>query len=174
MEKLCELSEIKDGVIYLPTAFLYKRTMKDNLNSCDIWTRFLAIDNYYGKNNDGFDIYNEIQHYRVNQIREIPREQYDNEETFRKLIASFEKHGFLKEHPLDLNKDFMVVDGAHRLALSLYNKIELVPVRFQEKYYNFDFDYSIKWLRENGFSKYEERLMREYYRIEEMIKSKEN
>lgn len=167
MNKLCELSEIESCEIYLPTYYLYKKTMKDNLNSVDIWVRFLAIDNYYGKNTDGFDIYNEIQHYRVSQKKIIPRHQYDNEENFRNLIASFEKNGFMKEYPLCLNKDFMVIDGAHRLALALYMGIEMVPVTFKEKYYDVDFDYSIKWLEDNGFGRYTDRVMKEYNRIKE-------
>ena len=174
MNKLCELSSIDNVEIYLPTYFLYKKTMKDNLNCCDIWVRFLAIDNYYKKNTNGFEIYNEVQHYRVNQKKIIPRNQYDNEETFRKLISSFEKNGFMKEYPLCLNKDFMVIDGAHRLALALYNGIEMVPVCFQEKYYDVDFDYSVQWMKNNGFDKYIDLLMEQYERIENKYGSKVN
>ena len=147
MEKLCELSGINKCQIFLPTYYLYKKTMKDNYNACDIWVRFLAIDNYYKKNNDGFQIYNEV--------------------AFRNLIKSFETNGFLKEYPLQLNKDFMVIDGAHRLALALYMGIEMVPVCFNEKYYNVDFDYSLQWMIDNGFGKYKEKLLEQYNRIKE-------
>lgn len=167
MEKLCELSCIDKCQIFLPTYYLYKKTMKNNYNACDIWVRFLAIDNYYKKNNDGFQIYNEVQHYRVNYKKVIPREQYDNEVAFRNLIKSFEINGFLKEYPLQLNKDFMVIDGAHRLALALYMGIEMVPVCFDAKYYNVDFDYSLQWMIDNGFGKYKEKLLEQYNRIKE-------
>lgn len=76
--------------------------MKNNYNTCDIWVRFLAIDNYYKKNNDGFQIYNEVQHYRVNYKKIIPREQYDNEVASQNLflfscvcvLAIFQVHEF--------------------------------------------------------------------------------
>lgn len=171
MNKLCELSNVDGTIIYMPTYYLYKKTMKDNLNCCDIWVRFLAIDNYYGINEDGFKVYNDVQHYRVSTKKIIPRHQYDNEDTFRKLIKSFEDNGFDPNYPLCLNKDFMVIDGAHRLALSLYLGIDKVPVVFKEKYYDVDFDYSLQWMRDNGFGYLEERLIQQYKRIEDKYNS---
>lgn len=164
-KKLCELSRVDGVEIYLPTYYLYKKTMKNNFNCCDICVRFLAIDNYYGKNTNGFEIYNEVQHYRVSTKKVIPRHQYDNEEAFRKLIKSFENKGFDKEYPLCLNKNFMVIDGAHRLALALYFGIDKVPVCFKEKHYDVDFDYSLKWMRKNGFGKYEHLMKEQFERI---------
>jgi len=170
MNKLCELSSIEGTIIYMPTYLLYLKTMKDNMNCCDIWVRFLAIDNYYGLNDNGFKIYNDVQHYRVSSKSIIPRHQYDNEAAFRALIDSFEKRGFDNKYPLCLNKNFMVIDGAHRLALALYMGIDKVPVEFKEKYYDVDFDYSMKWMKDNGFGYLEDVLLQQYKRIEDKYK----
>lgn len=171
MNKLCELSSIDGVTICMPTYYLYRKTMKDNMNCCDIWVRFLAIDNYFGLNSDGFGIYNDVQHYRVSSKSIIPRHQYDNEEAFKALIDSIVSNGFDSQYPLCLNKDYMVIDGAHRLALALYLGIDRVPVVFKEKYYDVDFDYSMQWMKDNGFGCLEPRLLEQYNRIEQKYNS---
>lgn len=165
MDKLCELSKV-DGVrIQLPTYFIYKKSMKDNLNDCEIPIRFLALDNYFGKNDFGFAIYDEIQKYRVGNNSDIPIEQYDNMEKFKLLIESMSTNGFLSEYPLVLNKHFAVVDGAHRLAIALYLGIQSVPVIFPQEAFDFEFDYSLDWLRNNGFDRYADLILEQHQKI---------
>lgn len=168
MDKICELSTINGVKIFLPTYFIYQKSMKDNMNDCEILIRFLALDEYFAKNNYGFKIYDEIQKYRVNLIREIPSAQYDNVHTFKNLINSIQTKGFLSQYPIVLNKDFSVVDGAHRLAIALYLGIKEVPVVFPQEAFNFEFDYSINWLKSNGFEKYLDLLYEQHERIVKM------
>jgi len=139
---------------------LFKLAMKDNYNSMDLLIRTLAIDNYFNKNSYGFNLYNKVQHARVNQIKAIPRKQYNNVKRFKKLIKSIQKKGFDINFPLFVNKNGIVIDGAHRLAICLYFGIKEVPVVYKKEFADIDYDYSLEWLKNNGFGQYEELMLK--------------
>ena len=71
---LCKLSNFNDIQIIVKPLFLFVNSMRDNYNCADILVRLLAIDCYYGKNNDGFKIYNEMQYKRVIKNPNVPNE----------------------------------------------------------------------------------------------------
>ena len=168
MEKLCELSQIKNIKILMPTYFIYKQSMGDNMNDCEILNRFIALDEHIKKNNFGFRIYDQIQKYRKKKKKEIPNKQYDNVNNFKRLIKSIQKNGYIDLYPIVLNKNYAVVDGAHRLSVALYLGIKEVPVIFPENAYDFNFDYSINWLKANGFGQYIDLLLEQHNRIKTM------
>lgn len=112
----------------------------------DIVIRYLAIENYYGKNDDGFMLYRKMQDKRI-------REGYGNEseERFRKLIASYEGGGYRKDSCIVVDKNLSLIDGSHRIALHLYLglgtiSVLILPTKKPSP------DYSIDWFFQKGFT----------------------
>lgn len=160
--KLLELSNIEGVDIYFNTKWLFNRTLKSNLNSADLLVRLLAIDNYLNINDYGFDLYNKMQQKRICTNKRITNVNNNYEENFRKLIQSIEINGYDKNMPVELNKDFEVFDGAHRLSCAIAFNIEKIPVKFSEKYIDMHYDYSLKWFKENGLADFEVYIIKKY------------
>jgi hypothetical protein len=112
--------------------------------------RYLAIKNYYGKNNIGFNLYEKMQKNRISENWNA---------RFKELIASFEKNGFLPEFPIVVGSNYMIMNGSHRLALAVYHKINYVPIKVMPQFK--DRRYSIQWFQENDFSKKELQIIKE-------------
>lgn len=92
----------------------------------DVIVNYMAIEAYYGKNENGWDIYSK---YEISSKRNVPK----SKARFEKLIQSVETNGCLfKKWPLKIshkkqNKKFLHVrDGAHRLACAIYFGCESV------------------------------------------------
>lgn len=138
--------------------------MHNNINRADILVRMLAIDNFYNKNDFGFDLYTEMQHTRSRTNPFMPKHQIDYKDRFCNLITSFE-NGYNANHPIILNKNKELLDGSHRMALSLYNGINKIPALVYDE--DFSVDYSINWFEQNGLSHFIPHIMVKY---EEVIK----
>lgn len=132
-----------------------------NYQRLDVVVKYLAIENYYGKNNYGFSLYQKLQALRSGQSENMP-EQYEiySRETFNNLIHDIEKNGWDDTSEISLDNRLFLADGAHRLAASLYfgvpeirvqvidEKIEIVP-------------FSIEYLRDGGFTEAEISIIQE-------------
>lgn len=153
-EKLIELAMVPNVKIQFNTKWFLKHSMGTNMNVADIMIRILAIENYYGKNNFGFELYNEMQKIRVNNNSEIPPYRANNQEQFIKLIDSFERNGYNDKYPVVVNEDFKLFDGTHRLACSLYFDIENIPVTFKSEVIERHPDYSLNWFKKVGLEEY--------------------
>lgn len=153
-QKLVELSKIPDVKIYLNTEWFLKHSMGENLNISDIMIRILAIENYYGKNNFGFELYNKMQKIRVTGNPTIPQYRADNQDRFISIIKSFEKNGYLEEYPIIINEDFKLFNGTHRLACSIFFNIKNIPVMFEERVIEMHPDYSLNWFEKVGLENY--------------------
>lgn len=113
-----------------------------DFNAFDVIVKYLAIENFYGKNTSGMELYRKMQLRRVSE---------DWTQRFKKLIVSFEK-GIDNTSYIKTDLSYSIHDGAHRLALALYHGIEYVPVkvfnlRESRRYYG------IQWFEDNGFTK---------------------
>ncbi len=100
----------------------------------DAAVRILAIDEYYGKNNTGFNMYRRMQEDTG----------FDWTGRFKELIMSFEEKGFLDGNVVEVDKHFSITDGAHRTALAIYNNIEFLNILM----YDFDrerWDIDVFW-----------------------------
>lgn len=162
-DKLLELSTIEGVEIYFNTKSLFKRTIGNNLDNADLLIRLLAIDNYFGKNDYGFELYKKMQQVRINTNKEILTKYKDWETEFKKMIKLFEKNGYMNDYPVELSKDFRVFNGAHRLCCALAFNIEKIPVRFTSNYIDrIWYDYSIEWFKNNGLSDFEKFIMQKY------------
>lgn len=142
-------------IVEIPTNDLVLAQFKNNTyNAMDIIVKYLAIENYYGKNNFGFKLYNKMQEKRVNE---------NWEQRYKELIKNVEKNGFNIDYPIETDINYSIHDGAHRLALALYYGLENVTV----KAYNIDMSrrtYDMEWFNNNSFSIEELKIIKEKYK----------
>lgn len=165
MKTIISMSENDNFTILANTKWLLNNSMKDNMNAADIIIKIIAIENYYGKNDYGMNMYNKMQRIRVSKNKLIEREKAENEGEFIKLIKSFEENGYDKKFPVELNKNFEVFEGSHRTACSIYFNIKEIPVTFNKHIWNLEYDYSLKWFKENGMGDYIPLIKEKYYDI---------
>ena len=126
----------------------------------DIVVRYLAIEDYFGKNNYGFKLYRKMQGLRGGtEYIEIA------ENKFKKLIESFEKQGY-NNSEIVCDRNLKLLDGSHRLALALYFGINKLSVHMKDE--SHQVEYSEKWFVEVGFTEEECDLIRQ--KTNELIK----
>lgn len=163
---IIELFTIPNIKVSVDTFWFFKHCMKNNFFNAHIMVRMIAIDCYYKKNNYGWNWYNEMQIKRVNDNPLIPKHMAYHEEEFKALIKSFEKNGFMEENPIVVNKDFLFIDGAHRLALALYFGIKRITITVDEKYYNLTSrDFSFDWFESHEMGYIKEESIQKYKQI---------
>lgn len=165
MEKLLKVANNKNFKIFINTKWLLKNSMKNNMNASDIIVKIMAIENYFGVNDYGMDMYNKMQKIRVSQNKLIEIEKANNQEEFINLIESFKKSGFNNKYPVELNKKFEIFEGSHRLACSIYFGIEEIPVTFSKDFWELTYDYSLKWFECNGMDGYIPLIKERYNKI---------
>jgi len=112
-------------------------------NRYDIVVRYMAAEECLQKNGCGFDLYKKMQEQRGFVVVEEAVERYT------KLIKSIEKYGFDPNSQLPVDSRQNLVDGAHRLALALYFKQPLLPLKPRKA--PFETDYSLTWFEQHGF-----------------------
>ena len=84
---------------------------------------------------------------------------------------SIKDNGFDSESPLLVNKDYMVIDGAHRMACALYFNIDDVFIKTTDEYINFiPNEYTKKWFEENNLSECIPYAEKQKEKIKELIK----
>ena len=83
----------------------------------DIAVRILAIEQYYGKNTIGYDLYSRMQ--AESGTFWLKR--------FVSLMQSIENRGFQTDNPIEVDEKLTIMDGAHRFALALYHGEEFIP-----------------------------------------------
>lgn len=82
---------------------------------------YLAIDNYYGKNDYGYKIYK-----MTFSLFNNPETSENRLNQFIKLIESWEKNGYDKSKPALILENYNLVDGAHRTSLASYFNQEYI------------------------------------------------
>ena len=112
----------------------------------DIIVRYLAIEEYYNKNNYGFELYKKMQSLRTkkSEYGELAAVQ------FRGLIESFEKNGYDSESRIDVLSNLRLLDGSHRMALGLYHNLKNIAIRILSQDEKVDF--GLDWFKEVGFT----------------------
>lgn len=113
-EKNCAVSDIIMAQYPMGDYSTYK--------NYDMAVRLMAIEEYQGKNDYGFDIYQRMQAHT----------NFDWAPRFKNLIASYNEKGFDDSKPIELDCNHLIMDGAHRLALAVANKLEFIPVRIYD------------------------------------------
>lgn len=130
----------------------------------DVVVKYFAIENYFGKNDYGFSMYQKLQQVRqATALANVP-EGIDYGEiskiSFLELIKSVEKNGFMQEEMISCDDRLYLLDGAHRLALCLYFKIPRIKIRMLKKSVNI-IPYTLDYMRENHFTEEELKLVGE-------------
>ena len=118
---------------------------ENELLRLDIVVRLLAIENYYGKNDYGFDLYRKMQRRRQG-------EQSGEEavEQFKKLILSYEQNGYDPASAVIVDKNLLLCDGSHRIACGIY--FHQTEITINVLSVNYPVEYSVDWFLINGFS----------------------
>lgn len=142
----------------ISTKEIFQNEILDNgdFNRYDIIVRFLAIEEYYQKNDIGYYLYNKMQKKRIKN-KEIPYL-----EIFKQTIESFEKNGYDVEYPIELSKDLKLQDGSHRISLIVYHNIPKVSFKI-DTIFNSNIDYGIDWFKKNDFSAREIKIIKDKY-----------
>lgn len=92
-----------------------KKILESNLDDYRIAVRYLAIENYYGKNTIGYDIYLKLMELHTSHETAVKRLS-----TFIKLIKDWEKLGYDDTKSIDILENGILIDGTHRFALGVY------------------------------------------------------
>ena len=170
--ELVNLFKIPTISIKVNTYWFYKHIMHDDYYNAQILIKLLAIDCYYGKNDFGFDWYNEMQYKRVMSSSRIDKRMAFHESEYRELIKSYEEKGYDSKYPIVVNKNLDLFDGAHRLALALYFNTQEVPIKIDEKSYDLEpHDYSFKWFEDNDMGYVKKMSLRKYNELEKNYRS---
>lgn len=124
--------------------------VKNEFNRYDIVVRYLAVENYYQKNKNGFLLYEKMQKARKGV--ENVQAYTDN---LKNLIASFEEKGYDGESEIECDEELWLLDGSHRMAMYLYHDILKIRVKIRSVPKENRPYYGIDWFRDNGFTQEE-------------------
>lgn len=80
--------------------------------------RYLAIENYYNKNNMGYDVYLKALNLQCETKTAVNRLQ-----NFIRLIDDWDKNGYRQEQDILIDENNRLVDGTHRLSLACYHEM---------------------------------------------------
>lgn len=120
--------------IYVPVSKLIQ-----SCNDYRLAVRYLAIENYFGKNNNGFMIYKKALGLYCKKETIAKRLNF-----FCDTIQRWEKNGYLNNYSLIVDDKYTLLDGAHRLALARYYQIEKVVCDIYKR-----IDNIYKWIDDN-------------------------
>lgn len=139
----------------------------------DFAVRYLAIENYYCKNDYGFRLYkkmhtlggnygqiNEVENYynSVRKKKSIPKwgtgriEQHSVTQ-FQKLLKSIEIYGFDENSLVMADRNLLSMNGSHRVTAVLYNRMDYINVEVHNNLFQRRFTIDYFW--EKGFTKEE-------------------
>jgi SAM-dependent methyltransferase len=114
-------------------------------NRMDIIVRYMAIEEYFGENNCGYELFSKMQKMRGQKEHSLER--------FKQLIRSFAKNRLMDKNPITVNENLQLIDGSHRIACALYFDIKKIPIKFElNQGVN---PYSLNWFQNNGFLRHE-------------------
>ena len=105
-----------------------------NFNRWDLIPRYLAIENHFGENDFGWEMFRKL---RIHQSSEFgdghAQKLYDQtaRTDFESLIDSVKKHGFKRRFALVVNQDNLkITKGWLRFACCLYFEIDTIPCKY--------------------------------------------
>lgn len=149
--------------VYDARELFYQENDITGFNRYDMIVRLLAIENYYGKNDFGWDLYRKQQSTRK-------AEDWQNAEPrFRALIKSYKENGYDESSEIRIGADLRLWDGSHRMALAMYHKHYSISCQVMPS--SRPIYYGINWYHENGFTLEEiGKIHNRYLRLKEDIR----
>ena len=149
--------KITQGCFNVCDIFFNQFNTFGKFNRFDIIVRYIAIENYYGINKTGFELYEKMQNKRIGD-GEARTSQ------FKELINSYE-NGYNDTSKISLNTTLKLLDGSHRLALHIYNGINNIN-GICKHFDTHEPEYSLDWFYANGFTLSEIKSIQDkYYEI---------
>lgn len=89
--------------------------LKTCVNDYRFAVRHMAIEQYFGKNTIGYDMYIRAEALHCN--RDTSEKRLQN---FCKLIHCCEQFGYNKNSTIQINTDYEIIDGNHRVTIARY------------------------------------------------------
>lgn len=135
--------------IKINTAELFISQNRDrDFQRYDIVVRYLFIEEYFGKNDIGFKLYEKMQKAREGK-------SFDPLclDKFEDLIKSYSENGYEDKSEILLGNSLQLIDGSHRIAASLYFNQSFISAAFTPM--RTEYDYSIEWFIAHDFSEEE-------------------
>ena len=83
--------------------------------------RYLAIENFYNKNNIGYQIY--LKALNLQCEKETAKKRLNS---FIRLITNWDERGYQEEYDILIDERKRLIDGTHRLSLACYHKMEWI------------------------------------------------
>ena len=104
---------------------LQQQFKNGEFNRVDVVVRYLAIGNFYGKNDYGYDLYRNMYKMcfpkREMSVINSRIKKFDN------LIGKYKDGKFnLKKYPINMTPTGKIWDGSHRLSISIYHNEDKV------------------------------------------------
>lgn len=138
----------------------------------DSAVRVLAIENYYCRNDYGFNLYqkmhtlggnygqtNMAESYYADRRRKNKKvvfgkvKEEHSIEQFKELIHSYEVNGYREDSVIMADRNLLNMNGAHRTALAVAANQDFINVEIHD--IDFSRRFSIDWFWQNGFEKEE-------------------
>ena len=120
----------------------------------DTIVKYLYIENYYGGNTYGKDLYIKQQ-----LARGVIKDSTAITDKFDSLIKSVENNGFDTSFSIGVDQKFYLRDGSHRSAISMYLDLDEIKVNYLKM--DYPSNYRFSWFEENGFTKEEISLIKD-------------
>lgn len=123
----------------------FQHNGKSDFQRYDMIVRLLAVENYYGKNEIGFNLYYRMQSARMGK-------QWADKAVgiFKDLIKSYEQNGYDDKSEIELDCNLHLIDGSHRMAMAMYHQVPKISAKVRP--FATNIFYGIEWFRVNGFS----------------------
>lgn len=97
-----------------------EKIWKANMDNIMLPVRYLAIEQYYGENGYGYEIYRKSSNL-LNSSSKVVAKRLEN---FIELIKNWEKNGYNRSKKVTILENGLIVDGSHRISLALYHNLE--------------------------------------------------
>lgn len=151
-----------------PRELFYQQSKLTGFNRLDIVVRYLAIEQYYGRNSSGYRLYIKMQGKRK---KEESKEEIDKRwDVFTSIIENWEIKGYNEYSEIECDTDLNLIDGSHRLALSLYFRTSKIKCKIYP--YRKKITYDLYWFIQHDFTLDEINLILQKY--EELLDNKLN
>lgn len=150
----------------VPDMLLMQYNLKDyqQYQFYDLAVRYLAIEEYYGKNNYGFQLYKKMHYLGGNYGQNNMTEEYYNKmrkknktvkyglvkeehsiEQFQALINAYETKGYDPSSIIMADKNLLSMNGSHRIALAVYRGQEFINTEVHNTEFRRRFSYDWFW-----------------------------
>lgn len=132
---------------YSVKELIMQQNGEDGYRRLDIFVRLLAIENEYGLNDYGWDLYRKMQRARKEESEEEIELRVSD---FRKLMKSWDENGYNPKSKILLFNNLELDNGSHRLAMAIFHGEKTINCVVSRKAGSID--YGVKWFEAHDFA----------------------